>query len=191
MSVEHIKLRLVGVGPMLMRSSKLADPLDKTAKALAKVTSKRKKTDADHMRIAELEYRGALWLHHGMPCLPQQTVKSVAVDGAKKTKMGEIAKVAFRSEGAALLQYDGPKTADELWAAERFRHRAVVRVHGSLTVRTRPLFPEWSALIHGTFLPSMLDRDEIIGFYQTAGLFGLGDYTPEFGRFLVEEVKLE
>ncbi|MFQ3451803.1 hypothetical protein PMN64_00545 [Bradyrhizobium sp. UFLA01-814] len=191
MSVDHIKLKLTGVGPMLMHSSKLADPFEKVTKALTKITGKAKKTDADHLRIAELEFRGGLWLHHGFPCLPQQTIKSVCVDGAKKAKQGEIAKAAFRSEGAALLQYDGPKTVDALWADENFRHRAIVRVRGSLTVRTRPMFQEWSAIVHGSFLPSMLDREEIVGFFQTAGLFGLGDYTPEFGRFVAEEVQLE
>jgi hypothetical protein len=130
MSIESISLRLVGVGPMLMRNSRLGDPLDPYAKALAAVTSKRLKTEADHLRIAELEFHGSLYLHHGAPCLPQNMVKSVCVDGAKKSNMGETTKAAFRAEGAALLQFDGPKTAAELWAEERFRHRAEVRIRG-------------------------------------------------------------
>jgi hypothetical protein len=60
MAVLKITLRLVGVGPMLMHSSRLADPLDPQSKALSKVTSKRHKTDADHHRIAELEWFGSL-----------------------------------------------------------------------------------------------------------------------------------
>jgi len=191
MKVENISLRLVGQGPMLMHSSRLGDPLEPITKALAKVTAKRKKTEADHARIAELEWHGGIYLRHGRPCLPQQMIKSVCVDGAKKVKMGDTVKAAFRADGAAWLEYKGPKTVEELWADERFRHRAVVRVHGSLTVRTRPMFPEWSAVVHGTFLPSMLDRNDLLEYFRIAGLFGLGDYTPEYGRFLVEEVRLE
>ena len=193
MSIEKISLRLIGVGPMLMRNSRLGDPLDSYAKALAAVTSKRLKTESDHLRIAELEFHGSLYLHHGAPCLPQNMIKSVCVDGAKKSNMGETTKAAFRAEGAALLQFDGPKTAAELWADERFRHRATVRIRsrGTITVRTRPIFVGWSAVVHGTYLASLLDRDNIVEFYRMAGLYGLGDYTPEFGRFQVEEVSLE
>lgn len=188
MSVEHIWVRLIGVGPMLMRSSRLGDPLDPLAKTLAAVTSKRVKTEADHLRIAEIEFHGSLYLHEGAPCLPAMMIKSALVDGAKKRKLGDTVKAAFRAEGPALLEYDGPKTASELWAEERHRHRAVVRIREALTVRTRPQFPEWSAVAHGTYLPSMLDRDQIVECFQMAGLFGLGDYTPEFGRFRVQEV---
>lgn len=190
MSTESISLRLIGVGPMLMHNSRLGDPLDPIAKQLDVVTGKSEKTEADHLRIAELEFHGSLYLHHGAPCLPQNMIKSVCVDGAMKTKKGALTKAAFRADGAALLQYDGPKTATELWADERFRYRATVRIRksGSLTVRTRPMFDGWSAVVHGTFLPSLLDREDIVQFYRMAGLYGLGDYTPEFGRFQVEEV---
>ena len=193
MSTERISLRLIGVGPMLMRNSRLGDPLDPLAKQIEAVTGKREKTEADHLRIAELEFHGSLYLHNGAPCLPQNMIKSVCVDGAKATKMGTTTKAAFRADGAALLQYDGPKTAAELWNDERFRYRTTVRIRssGSLTVRTRPMFDGWSAVIHGTFLPSLLDREDIFSFYRMAGLYGLGDYTPEFGRFQVEEVKVK
>lgn len=41
------------------------------------------------------------------------------------------------------------------------------------------------------YLPSLLDRGDIVEFYRMAGLFGLGDFSPEYGRFQVEEVSLE
>ena len=180
MSIEHISLRLTGVGPMLMRNSRLGDPLDFYAKALAAVTSKRLKTEADHLRISELEFHGSLYLHHGAPCLPQNMIKSVCVDGAKKSNMGETTKAAFRAEGAALLQFEGPKTAAELWADERFRYRAVVRIRsrGTLTVRTRPIFDGWSAVVQGTFLPSLLDRKDIRRVLSHGRLVRLGRLYP-------------
>jgi len=54
MAVEKITLRLVGVGPMLMHSSRLADPLDPQAKALSKVTSKRNKVEPPRPKPATL-----------------------------------------------------------------------------------------------------------------------------------------
>jgi hypothetical protein len=172
-----------------MHSSRLADPLNPTTKAISAITSKRLKTDADHERIAELEWHGSLWLFNGQPCLPPHTLKRVFVDGAKQRRKGVVAKAAFRADGPAILKYEGPPTVQELWADERFRHREIVRVHDALTVRTRPCFPEWSADVRATFLPSMINRAEIIEFFRISGPYGVGDYRPEFGRFLVEEVK--
>jgi hypothetical protein len=68
MSTETISLRLVGVAPLLMHYSRLADPLDPQRIKLAAVTAKRAKTEADHHRIAELEWHASLWLHEGLPC---------------------------------------------------------------------------------------------------------------------------
>ncbi len=191
MSLQPIVLRLVGVGPMLMHSSRLADPLDPQTKALAAITSKRAKTDADHERISELEWHGGLWLYGGLPCLPPQAVKSVLVDGAKKVNRGTTARAAFLPDGPAMLEYDGPKSIPELWADERFRYRAMVRVNQSLTVRTRPCFPEWSATVSATFLSTMINRAQVIEFFRNAGPHGVGDFRPDFGRFVVEEVALE
>jgi hypothetical protein len=188
MSVERIAVRLVGVGPMLMHSARLADPLDPMTKAIAAITSKRVKTEADHARIAELEWHGGLWLFEGRPCLPPHCLKAVLVEGARKRKKGTIAKAAFVADGPSIIEHDGPDTVPALWADARFRHREMVRVRESLTVRTRPCFPRWSARLTATFLPSMIDRAEIIEFYKLAGPHGVGDHRPEFGRFLVEEV---
>jgi len=188
MSVARITLRLVGVGPLLMHSSILADPLHPTVKAISAITSKKAKTDADHERIAELEWHGSLWLFNGKPCLPPHTLKRVFVDGAKQRRKGPVAKAGFRPDGPAILSYDGPASLSGLWADQKFRHREIVRVHDALTPRTRPCFPGWSAEVRATYLASMLNRAEVVEYFRIAGPYGLGDYRPEFGRFLVEEV---
>lgn len=188
MNAERIALRLVGVGPLLMHSARLADPLDPVAKALAAVTAKSVKTLADHARIAELEWHGGLWLHDGKPCLPPQCLKRVLVDGAKRLRKGELAKAAFMPDGPAILEYEGPTSLPDLWADERFRHREMVRIRQARTVRTRPRFPQWSAQLTATFLPSMVSRADVVEFFKLAGPHGIGDHRPEFGRFLVEQL---
>lgn len=191
MAVEHITLRLVGVGPMLMHSSRLADPLDPQAKALSKVTSKRNKVDADHHRIAELEFFGSMWLHEGLPCLPPAAIKGALVTGAKTVRKGNAAKAAFVAEGPAILEYDGPKTVPELWDDQRFRHRQMVRIGDSLVARTRPCFDGWRATVRGSFITTILNREDVVGYFRMAGPYGIGDYRPDFGRFLIEESQLE
>jgi hypothetical protein len=176
---------------MLMRSSRLADPLDPQTKALSKVTSKRAKTDADHHRIAELEWHGSLWLQDGLPCLPPSAIKGVLVTGAKTVRKGKAAQAAFVADGPALLEYEGPKSVTDLWEDHRFRHREMVRVGDSLVARTRPCFDGWSAIVRGSFLTTILNREDVITYFRMAGPYGIGDHRPDYGRFLIEESQLE
>jgi hypothetical protein len=90
MNTERIGMKLTSVGPMLMNSSKLADPLDPETIALAAVTSKRRKTLADHRRIADLEWFGKLWLHEGRPCLTTDVLEAVFIAAAKTRGMGTM-----------------------------------------------------------------------------------------------------
>ena len=53
MSVERLRVRLTGERPLLMHSSRLADPLDPIKVDLDRLTKKRDKTLADHEQIAK------------------------------------------------------------------------------------------------------------------------------------------
>ena len=50
-----LRFRITGAAPLLMHNGRLADPLDEHARAMARVADKRPKTEADHLRLAELE----------------------------------------------------------------------------------------------------------------------------------------
>ena len=91
----------------------------------------------------------------------------------------------------AILAYDGPQDLPAMWKDPEFRKRAGVRVRYAKTMRTRPRFPAWSAQLTVSYLPSILDRDEVVTFFTIAGaLVGVGDWRPKFGKFTVEEVPL-
>jgi len=48
-------------------------------------------------------------------------------------------------------------------------------------------FPTWSVTIEVEFLPSLLNRNEVVEIFETAGFReGLGDWRPKFGRFSVK-----
>ena len=34
-------------------------------------------------------------------------------------------------------------------------------------------------------------REDVVGYFRMAGPYGIGDYRPDFGRFLIEESQLE
>jgi hypothetical protein len=188
-STQRIVLHLMSAGPLLMRSSRLADPLEPITQQLAAVTSKRMKTVADFKRIAELEWHGSLWLHKGKPCLTPEALEAAFIEGAKTRKRGRIARAAFAVEAPAILEHDGPSTLGAMWNDKDFRLRAMVRIRGdSMTVRTRPRFPRWSARVTATFLTTMLNRDEVVEYFRVAGSLGIGDWRPKYGKFVVDEV---
>ncbi|MCM8736011.1 hypothetical protein M5E06_17905 [Azospirillum sp. A1-3] len=186
MAYETLKFKITGVSPLLMHNGQLADPLNSFAKSIAEISSKRKKTDADHIEMGRREFYGSLYMSGGRPCIPGEMLEAVMIAGAKKEKRGPQAKAGLLVDGNATLLYDGPTTAEELWADERFRLRVPVKVGMAKVMRTRPRFDGWSADIEVKFLPSMLNAREVKSFLQAAGeQVGIGDWRPRFGRFEV------
>jgi hypothetical protein len=190
MRAEKISMRLTGTRPLLMHSSRLADPLDEITKRLAKLTAKRPKTEADHREIARVEWHGGLWLYNGIPCIPAEALQATFRSAAKTERRGQQAAAGILIEAPAPLKYDGPPNPDELWLNKRFSLRVPVKVGRARTNRTRARFPEWSVEFDAWFMPSLLNRADVVSTYSTAGfLFGLGDWRPNYGTFLVEEIK--
>jgi hypothetical protein len=189
--VVAVKIELTGQRPLLMHSSVLADPLHAVTRELAKLTCKRNKTIADHEAIARVEWGGSLWLSDGKPCLTAEAIEATFVAAAKTRNKGKIATAGFYCNGPSLLQYDGPTTAEELWADVTYRLRSSVTVNGrSRTMRTRPRFPEWKAVVEAEFLTGLLEIDEVLDLFAVAGFrIGIGDWRPKFGRFSVKRLE--
>jgi len=192
MNTERIGMKLTSVGPMLMNSSKLADPLDPETIALAAVTSKRRKTLADHRRIADLEWFGKLWLHEGRPCLTTDALEAVFIAAAKTRGMGTMFTGALVADAPAVLHYEGPSDIKKLSKDPAFRLRKMVRVRKALTPRTRPKFENWNATFTVTFLVTVINREQVLEYFRIAGSqIGVGDWRGKYGRFLVEEVPVK
>lgn len=190
MTAEKVRLRFTGTRPLLMHCSRLSDPLDPVTKRLAKLTGKRPKTEADYIEIGRIEWHGGLWLHNGLPCIPAEALQSTFKSVAKTERRGQQAKAGILVEAPALLEYYGPTDMDALWYDERFSLRVPAKVGKARTIRTRARFPEWSVEFDVWFLPSLVNRADVLTTYSTAGfLFGLGDWRPNYGTFLVEEIK--
>lgn len=183
---EKVKLKIIGVSPLLMHNGQLADPLNKWSKAIKEISGKRKKVDADLEEMARLEYFGGLYLKNGEPCIPGEVWEATLVSGAKKSKAGQQAKAAILVSEDVPVLYQGPRTPDALWADERFRLRAAAKVGPSRVMRTRPMFPEWSCDLEVHYLPDLLNGKDIVQFAQAAGVqVGICDWRPRFGRFMV------
>jgi hypothetical protein len=191
MNSEKIKLRITGTRRLIMHSGRLADPLDAVAKDLARLTSKRMKTESDHEAISRVEWHGGLWLDGGAPCLPAEALMATFVSAAKTRRRGAQAGAGMMIERNAKLEYDGPEDMDALWEIKTFRLRVPVRVGANArTMRTRPCFHNWSAEFTVAYLPTLLNGDEVVETFAVAGFTkGIGDWRPQNGTFSVKLIE--
>lgn len=191
--METLKFRITGTAPLLMHNGRLADPLDEFTKKIKKISSKRNKTDADHLEMARVEWYGSLYLNEdGLPCIP-----SYVMEGPLTGRGGAAGKVKMRKQGEAgmfiqedaVLEYEGPASIDKLWEDKQFRLRAKVKIGQSSVMRTRPMFREWSAVIEIWYNPELLNPEAIIQWMDVAGdQVGLMDWRPKYGRFVSEQL---
>jgi len=191
-----VKFRLKGVAPTLMHNGQTSDPLNHYAKEMKKLTSKKTKTDENHMQIAKLEWFAALYVDDKeRPVWPGENIESMLIAAAKKTKCGQQARAGLFVDGNFPVIYDGPKKVDRLWDHKPFDKnpfvsRESVVVNRNRVMRTRPIFHDWEIEFTVHYLPDILTGDQIVEFVNTAGLvIGLSDWRPKYGRFVVTKVE--
>jgi len=189
-----VRFHITGIAPLIMHNGRLADPLDEATKALASVTGKRKKTDADIEEIARLEFMGSLYLNDkGEPIIPARWVYGCLAGkggAARKNKAGTEAKAGLFVVGNFPLSYDGPRDAKGLWKDARFRSRVNAKVGQATIMRTRPIFEEWAAEVEVGYNPEIVNRADLIEWMTLAGeQIGMGDWRPQYGRFTAETLE--
>lgn len=194
--MKNITIKITGTSAILVHSDRLANPLDPLGKKLKELTSKRKKTDADHEMIARLEWEGGLYHDAKIgPYLPGRMIKAMLIRGGTKTKEAPKIKTGVVVMTDRMkLAYSGPREIDALWAAGTFTDMRSVVVQRARLMRCRPIFPEWSVVAELVYDEAVIDKASLLQIANTAGaLVGMGDFRPEkggdFGRFEVEEVK--
>lgn len=185
-------ITMTGSLPLLVSSSRLADPLDPIVKSIKKLTGKRTKTDDDQWEIHRLEFFGALYLDPDVgPYIPGENIQRCLTDAARVNKLGKnVERGLFIDTDVNPLGYNGPRTAEELWANENFRHRTSVKIGQRRTMRCRPMFRQWKVQAHGILDTAQLNLDDLRMITENAGsMIGLGDWRPRFGRFsaVIEE----
>ena len=195
MAIKTLRFRASGES-LLMHNGLLADPLFSWTQAIAKVTSKRNKTDADQMEIARLEWYGGLYLMGGKPCLPGDVIQATLAEAAKALKLGKATKRTVFVPDNYPLHFEGEEEWDgteeslvKAWASGKYSNRSMVRVGMSKVARTRPLFTNWSVEFEIEFDDKSMNREEIEEIVRLAGRVGFGDWRPRHGRFLSELVK--
>lgn len=196
--METIKFKLVGLTPLIMHNGQMADPLNEYARALAKVSKIRTKTEADHEEVGRLEWMGSLYLKKRQIVWPGINFRSAIVGpggAARQSRKGKEAAKAIKLPEFYVLEYPGPKNIDELWKDPTFRFRCNVTVgKGSTVIRTRPFFEEWGISGEMQYSPDFADYDDVIHWLNVTGSeVGFGDWRPQkygpYGTFEVEVIE--
>jgi hypothetical protein len=174
-----------------MHNPRMVDPEFEINREIKAISSKRKKTDADHQRMEMLEWFGGLYEEDGQLVQPVAKVRKCLIEAARIHKLGKSVERALILDGITTpLQYEGPRDPAEIYATGNgYVSRLSVVVGGKRIMRARPQFMPWGLKIDGTLLDDAgLNFDELERIADLAGrAIGIGDNRVNgYGRFEVE-----
>ena len=169
--MTQLLIEVTGTSPLSMHNIQLADPMNEFAKRIAEITGKRRKTEADQLEIAHLEFLGGLYYD---PVLGVY-VRTYAVmrcfeQAGKITRQGKsvMQGVAVMADKTALV-YDGPREPQALWERPEFHWREMVGVAGRRVARMRPIFRKWSLSFEAELVEEVIDLEDFVRIAETAG----------------------
>lgn len=183
---QQIKVTLEGMVPLLMHNPQLADPMNPIVQEMSKITGKRSKTLDDRIRLQELEWEGGLYQRDGVIIIPGHVIEGCLKKAAGMNRQKNQAITGVVCDDDCVLSHDGPKSIDKLKADSRFRDVRNAKIQGKMVMRCRPIFRTWKLPVTLSYLPDVINREQVIDLLKFAGVrCGIGDYTPKHGRFLV------
>lgn len=187
----ELTLRLTGTKPMLQHNGRLANPTDPYVRELKLITSKRKKTEEDLIRIMQIEARGACWeTEDGKIGVPAAAVWRTVHESAKMDKLGKSVERALSfTDVVEPLLINGQEWScdDYLSSSTRIDYRGV-KVGTSRTMRARPLVLNgWQVTHTLELMADVIDPETLVPIIKRSGrLYGIGDWRPNYGTFAVE-----
>lgn len=192
--MKSLKYRIEGIATLLMHSDVAANPLNHFAKAQKEITSKRKKTDEDHERLAKLDFLASLYYSETKGYyMPANCIDATFLSSAKMFKLGVTWKqAAFVENDANFIFPHAELNPDDLYLIENglYRDMRTVKVGMAKTVRCRPAFNVWSFEAAVIIDESKMNERQVDQIVENAGKYvGICDYRPRFGRFNVTKIK--
>jgi hypothetical protein len=194
MAEQLLKFRITGLAPLIVHNGQTADPMNRFAKMMKQISSKRSKTDADYEEMARIEWFASLYLDKGRMSVPGIVWESALTSAAKKLKLGQTVQAGLFVPSSMILDFPSQdRTPDEIWSNEELRevHRFTigVRVQRNKIMRTRCIYPEWAGLLEVHYFDDLLNRQQVIDILKVSGsVTGLCEWRPRYGRFSVDVV---
>ena len=199
MSYKQIQLKLTGVQPLMLNNIQTENPLNKWAKKLKEVTSKKKKTDADTLEIIKLQFMASWYIDEdGHYVLPSECVLKSFEMGAKEFKKGsKLVENVQIIEDDLVIKFDGmDKSLEELYDDGNGKN-VDTRICGissgfgskSKVLTTRVLIDKWSVPLTMLYDEDQIDLTDILRAAEIAGQRkSVGTYRRRFGRYKVEVI---
>lgn len=190
-----ITATLVGTRPLIMHNGRLNDPQDEITQALDELArrAKKDKTDAIMLERDNVEWQGSLYEDDGRVGLPSDNVLMALIEGARKTKLGKAAQAGvLERDHFFFLEHDGPNDLAKLMEDRRYRLRCRVKVQRNGVMRVRPIFRSWKLPVAFDVIDDAINpKDVVRALWDAGAMVGMGDWRPRYGRFTVENVKID
>lgn len=191
--MKNLKITWKGVTPLIMHSCKCVNPLHPISIEKEKYTSKKKKTEEDLLKIADLEWEaGAYWKDGLGLYIPAENVEATIINGAKANKKGkDVQKYCSVTDLYIPFDYGENLTKEELIANYEYRDTRPMNVMRSKVLRTRPRFDKWNITFNLIYDEEKISIETIYNAIEYAGQYvGLCDSRPKYGKFtaIIEEV---
>lgn len=186
--MQDLDVKFTGRTPLVVHNIRLANPLDPYAKAIKAISSKRSKTEDDHLEMLRVEWEGGLYFDEELGpyvpvSYPTACLREAGAMHRQKTALKRGLLVMAEDGGERVpIEYEGPRTIEELWEIDGHRDVRLVRVNSARTMRSRPRFPEWELSFRCTLDETVIDLDAFERVLASAGRnIGIGE-APEGTR---------
>lgn len=204
MACRRFQLTIQGNRPLICSNPCTVDPLGPHAEAIRYFTAIKKNRNEHALRRLHWLFSGywgtegeftygpdldgdSRFLGFSDPLLPAQNLQRCIRDGATAWKLGKDTKRAIVVENDAVLVYDGPRDAWQMYADTRFVSIAPTG-RGTMAVRLR--LPEWQATYRLLINDEIIDPQTLAKILDRSGIAeGLGTWRPANGRFHVTQLE--
>jgi len=171
--MEDVKVKVVGIAPLLMNKFKMEKPEETKAKR------------RDEQYSPEVDAENALYKEKGIGCYaPSTWLEACLRETAKEFKGRGKASMKATILSSVFVEPDkiplNKQTYDEIDL------RPVV-IQRNRVVKGRPKFNSWELEFNIKYDEKRVKKDTLKQILEEAGATkGIGDYRPKFGRFKVE-----
>lgn len=190
--MKSLTVQIKGIEPLLINNPQAVDPFNKYSRAAKEITSKRKKTDEDLLKLREIEIESKLYFDEKVGVWIPATWITAAIASQSwakaKIKKADIRSCVFVNESKIKLNYAGMdkvKTKTDVVKNEMF-HTVLNLKQGQVRVcKAAPIFNDWSVEFEILFDDTIINASDLKNLIEIAAKFGgFGDFRPTYGRAL-------
>ena len=192
--MKTIKCEFHGLSPMIMHSCQCVNPLHPISLEMKKITSKRKKTEEDIIKLSDLEWEAGLYWNKDVGVyVPAENIEATIREAAKSKKLGKHFQKGFMVQDMMIpLDIGEDLTKEEMCADVRFRDVRPMKVQQARVLRTRPRFNMWNLTFTAAYDENILNFDDVVNAIEYGGQYvGLCDSRPKYGKFSTKITELD